>query len=86
MVNVNDRIRFTKGISDDLHIACQHDQINIIFFQKSQFLRFDSFFGILCHLEDMKGDVKRIGNVLQVRMIRQDESNFTVEFAGAVVV
>lgn len=86
MVNVDDFVFVGAAelVGDNLHVPRQNHQINPQLLQQGQFLSFLFGFGLLSDLEYMEGNLKGIGYVLQVRMIRDDGDDLTVQLSRPV--
>lgn len=55
-----------------------------MFGEQSEFVFFDCIFGILCDREDVKGNLKGFRDGFEVRVVRDNEANVAIEFAGSV--
>ena len=80
-MNINNSVGVgvAEFVRNYLHISRQDDKVNfIMILEQFQFFLFHFFFIILGDFVNMKGYVKGVGNMFQIRMIGNDTSNITV--------
>src|SRR5690554_3592126 len=82
MMDVDDFIGITINYARGyyLHIPGQHDKVDPVFPQKGQLLAFGGRPVFLGYGNMEKRNVKLLGNILQIRMIAQDERNIYRQF------
>ena len=74
VVDVDDAVRVGRAelVRDDLHVARQHDEVDLLVFEERELLVLNRSFGLLRHLEHRVGHGEVLGHVPQVLVVRHD--------------
>lgn len=86
VVNVYDAVRVlsAKLVANDLHVACENDDVNLEVFHEGNLSLFLFTLGVFRNLEYFEAYPECLRNGLEVGMVRYDERDITVQFAGFV--
>ena len=66
---------------NDLHVACQHDEVHPMFGQHLHLALLLLLLRLLRDGKQIERDAKPLGNVLQIRMIADDKRHLDIPFA-----
>jgi len=71
---------------EHLHIARENDEGALVFADESDLFLFRFLLVFFCNRHDKVGDAIEVGNALIVRMVRNDQRNFTAQFTALVAI
>ena len=73
-MDVDDAVRVGRAelVRDDLHVARQHYEVDLLVFEERELLVLDRPFRLLRHLEHGVGHGEVLGHVPQVLVVRHD--------------
>ena len=86
MVDIDDTlwIRLDHAVRDDLHVACQYNEVDIIFLQQLQFRLFLFHLVFFGNGEHVKRNAEAFSHRLKVRMVADDERNIYMQLSRSI--
>jgi len=70
-----------EALGQNLHIARQHDEVDLVLLHQRDLLLFHRWLILLRHRQNMIGDAEFLRHPAQIRVVADDERNFDAPFA-----
>ena len=77
-------ICFNHLFGNHLHIACQYNEIDVMFFQQLHFCFFLFHFVLFSNREEIERYTETFCHMLKVGMVTYNQRNFHIPFSGRV--